>query len=71
MDSEGAEGVGGRESYPANDISNKYIYDAFYCLLFIVVIPYCCFFTFWYFKGVNQRFTRVAVKQFYRTDNIS
>ena len=73
VDSEGAEGVGGRESYPANDISNKYIYDAFYCLLFIVVIPYCCFFTFWYFKGVNQRFTRVAVKQFCKTgtDNIS
>ena len=24
-----AEGAGGRESYPTNDIPNKYIYDAF------------------------------------------
>ena len=26
---EGAEGAGGRESYPTNDIPNKYIYNAF------------------------------------------
>ena len=25
----GAEGAGGRESYPTNDIPNKHIYDAF------------------------------------------
>ena len=67
MESEGAERGGGRESYRANGISNKYFYDAFYCLLFVAVIPYCCFFTFWYFKGVNHRFKRVAVPQFCKT----
>ena len=76
LESEGAEGGGGRESYPANDISNKYFYDAFYCLLFIAafycllfiaVIPYCCFFTFWYFKGGNHRLKRAEVPQLCKT----
>ena len=31
----GAEAVRSRESYPTNDISNKYIYDAFIMSLFI------------------------------------
>ena len=40
----GTERAGGRESYPPNDIGNKYIYDAFFNDLFIyfviVVFPF-------------------------------
>ena len=72
-----AEGFGGRESCSANDIPNKYI-----CEVFLKRFIYwfcCCFSTFWYFKGFNQRLKKAVIPQFCKTvcerertqDNIS
>ena len=33
-----AEGVGSRESYPTNDIPNKYIYDAFLMIYLSILL---------------------------------
>ena len=68
LQSEGAEGIGGRESYPANDISNKYIYYAFYCLLFIVAIPYCCFSLFGTLKELIRDSQGLQFRNFVRLE---
>ena len=60
---EGAEGAGGRKSYPTNDIPNKHIYEAFLMIYLSILL----LFTFCYFKGVNQRFTKAAILQFCNT----
>ena len=56
-----AEGFGGCESCSANDISNKCI-----CEVFLKRFIYrfcCCFSTFWYSKGFNQRLKKAVVLQ--------
>ena len=43
------------------DIPNKYIYNAFLNDLFIhISCCCCCFYTFWCFKGLNQRFAKTV-----------
>ena len=55
----GGEGAGGRESYPPNDISNKYIYDGF--LMIYLSILLLLFFYFLVLQGVNQRFAKAII----------
>ena len=43
------EGAGGCEPYPTIEIPDKYKYNAF--------------FTFWYFRGVNQEFAKAVILQ--------
>ena len=53
----GAGGVGGFESYPTSEVSNKYIHDGFLMIYLYILF----FFTFWYFKGVNQLFAKAII----------
>ena len=54
----------GRESYSNNDIPIKYSCDTFLMICLSILV---LFFTFWYFKGVNQRFTKAVILQFCKT----
>ena len=65
LGAEGVERARGRESYPTSDIPNEYIDD--YFLMIYLSISLLFFFTFWYFKGVNQRFTKSVFLQFFKT----
>ena len=53
----GSEGFGVCESYPTSEVSNKYIHDAFLMIYLYILF----FFTFWYFKGVIQRFAKAVI----------
>ena len=54
-----AEGEGGFESYPASEISNKCIDDAFLMIYLSVLLLF--FFPARHFKGRNQRFTKAVI----------
>ena len=59
-----ADGAGSRESYPANDVLNKYIYGSFLMIYLYILLS---FFNFWYFERVNQRFIKAVILQFCKT----
>ena len=55
-------GAGGRESYPSNDIANKYIYDAVLMIYLSILLL-----LFFHFLVLNQRFTKAVILQFCKT----
>ena len=62
----GADGTGGRESYPTNDIPNKYIYNTFLNNLFIYFVA--AFSLFGTSNDVIMNFVRLQEKA---QDNVS
>ena len=59
----GAKGSRDFESYPTSKIGNKYIYDAF-LMIYLSVLLFLFFVTFWHFKRVNRRFIKAVILRF-------